>query len=521
MNMPTNPPKIFGLSASLRNARSEEGALRLLEQLTSLPDEAALNEYLRSEARSYLDEFQAGRTARQPFDELYARIKKAGGLKGLSNSEVCLAAALWGAVSEGAEIDFQSLSVYFPASGGPRNLEDLKARIEAADAILLATPVYFGDRSSVSQMFIDLLRNDAEMRRAVEGKVYAGLAVGAKRNGGQETTLIYQMLDLLNLGMLAVGNDSVTTSQYGGTGHAGDIGQMADDREGLKTCLGTGRRVVRVAKILLAAGKCELKDDLSVGLWELQDDRQGTLASVARAAARPAPANTRFVFTEFSAESIRPCNACDICPVRVGADEEYRCLVRGEEDAMRKMHVGMLAADVIVPALYSPRDRSGLRSVYQQFMERTRYLRRGDYVFTDRLVIPFVLSDVGVNDSMHMRLITSFIRHHTVMCRPLVGLVHEGKLLNEDELRQDFALAVEQGRRLLRGRLYLAMKDPKATEYNPVGYILSSEKKIEEERMAQRQEVTQLRLQRFSQISMRRLGMSPQQSPSGHEEDGI
>ena len=51
----------------------------------------------------------------------------------------------------------------------------------------------------------------------------------AKRNGGQETTLVYQLIDMINLNMLGVGNDSASTSQYGGTVVAGDVGTMAKE----------------------------------------------------------------------------------------------------------------------------------------------------------------------------------------------------------------------------------------------------------------------------------------------------
>ena len=49
---------------------------------------------------------------------------------------------------------------------------------------------------------------------------------GAKRNGGQETALIYQLVDFINLGMLGAGNDSQRLS---GTIVAGDV---SNGREG-------------------------------------------------------------------------------------------------------------------------------------------------------------------------------------------------------------------------------------------------------------------------------------------------
>ena len=46
--------------------------------------------------------------------------------------------------------------------------------------------------------------------------------------------MIYQLHDMMDLGFLGVGNDYETTSQYGGTGHAGDIGTMPQYPESLR-----------------------------------------------------------------------------------------------------------------------------------------------------------------------------------------------------------------------------------------------------------------------------------------------
>ena len=223
-------PLILGLSASLRAARSKAGAHQLVDEIAGLDSRDALDAFVAEQAKIHLDQFvAAGRAEGLPFDELYRRLKREGGLRGLSNSEVCLAVALWAARDKGAEVDHIALADHFPADGVANDVEALKAALRRADGIILSTPVYFGDRGSLAQRFIEMLRADEALRGDLEGRVYAGLAVGAKRNGGQETTLIYQMLDMLNIGLLAVGNDSETTSQYGGTGHAGDVGTMPKD----------------------------------------------------------------------------------------------------------------------------------------------------------------------------------------------------------------------------------------------------------------------------------------------------
>jgi len=271
---------MLGLSASLRAARKKTGARILIQEIIALESREKLDVFLGEQARIHLDQFvEAGRKEGLPFDQIYRQLQRTEGLRGLSNSEICLAAGLWGAFDQGADIDHIALSNHFRADGSMVSIEALKQALMAADGILLSTPVYFGDRGSLSQRLIELIRADDNLRTALEGKVYAGLAVGAKRNGGQETTLIYQMLDMLDVGLLCVGNDSDTTSQYGGTTHAGDIGTSPKDTYGINTCVGTGRRIARVSAELCAGKLAELSDLPKLGVWLLQD-RHGEMAAL-------------------------------------------------------------------------------------------------------------------------------------------------------------------------------------------------------------------------------------------------
>jgi len=480
-------PLVLGLSASLRNARSAAGARRLKGEIEALEDRAALDAYLAEQGQIHLDQFvAAGRKDRLPFDQIYRNLKKSGGQRGLSNSEISLVAALWGARQKGAEIDHVPLADHFPASGETVDLDTLKMALRRADAILLATPVYFGDRGSLAQRFIELLRADEDLHRDVRGKLYAGIAVGAKRNGGQETTLIYAMLDMINAGLLAVGNDSDTTSQYGGTVHAGDIGTAPKDKYGIDTSIGTGRRIANVATELKAARGATLDDRPRMDFWLLQDKDAVARGFVEQAMKGLAgQAETRAL--ELTGGTIRPCIACDICPTHVGPDEEYRCIIHRRDDEVVKMHDALLWPDIIVPTMYSPRDRAGLDSVYQQFMERTRYLRRGDYVFTDRLVVPLVLTEIGAQENLDLRMMTSFVRHHTVINRPVIGYLHQGKLINSDEVADELKRAAQEGARLLAGRLVSASLRLAATQYHPVGYVLAAEKDKESSTMDARE----------------------------------
>jgi hypothetical protein len=80
------------------------------------------------------------------------------------------------------------------------------------------------------------------------------------------------MIDMLGLGMLAVGNDSDTTAQYGGTGHAGDVGTMHKDKYGIDTSMGVGRRM---AKVLASLNTGERLADAPRVLFLVLQDADG------------------------------------------------------------------------------------------------------------------------------------------------------------------------------------------------------------------------------------------------------
>ena len=64
---------------------------------------------------------------------------------------------------------------------------------------------------------------------------------------------------------------------------------------------------------------------------------------------------------------------------------------------------------------YSAVTRNKENSVYQRFIERTRYWRRSSYMIGDKLTAPFVISELNSNQNLHIRMLTSLIRHHTII----------------------------------------------------------------------------------------------------------
>lgn len=477
--------KILGLSCSLRNARFGVGCEALIGEIKQLADESALIVYLEKQTKIRVDDFiAAGRNQNLAFDKIYGRLRKMRGDRGLSNSEAALVAGLWGAHMEGAEIEQLGLGTYFHMTGEHRFIDDLRARILGSDALLVSGPVYFGDRGSLAQQLFEFLYSDPECANHIRNRLYAGIAVGAKRNGGQESTLIYQIVDATNLNMLAVGNNDETTSQYGGTAVGGDVGTLYKDHYGITTSIGTGRRLAKVGTMLQAGNGNSLKSKAKIHIWLLQDtpDRHGynrmlDIASTMMVANPQIEAKV----IDFTQHEIYRCIACDICPIRVGRPEEYRCIINAKKDAFVNLHSELLEADGILLGAYSPVHRLDVRSVYQSFMERTRYLRRDDYVLSEKLVAPLVISEINANQNLHIRMLTSFIRHQTVLHHPLIGMEFNGQLLNTEILDKQAVSFAETTIRLTLGKLTVSATESQEKSYNPVGYIISKQKKAEDE----------------------------------------
>ena len=506
------PYRILGIAGSLRNARCGAGNRALVDDLRAIETKEALIAYLSRQSQVIVEQFlDAGRREGKDFTEIYRNLRKEGQDAGLSNTETALAAALWAAHREGASIDHLSLSEHFTADGRQRNTEGLRAKLLEADGLLISGPVYFGDRGSLAESLIAFIASDADLRKALRGRLYGGIAVGAKRNGGQETTLIYQMLDMVNLGLLTVGNDSETTAQYGGTGHAGDVGTMWKDTYGLDTSMGTGRHMARALRYFAAS---DGSVDAPRTLFLLLDDARGVAASfvdrlVIRFGRSLAP-----TVVDVAGRLLQRCIACDICPTRVGFDEEYRCVITTVADHMPDLHASLLHPDLIIPvatSLHQP----AVRSTYQTFIERTRYIRRSDYIWSDVMIAPLVLEEPGDYRSLPIRMMTSFIRHHTVMAKPMIAYLHEGQVTNAASVEEDFSRTLALAARLAAGRLTLAREAAPVRRYNPVGYVLSAAKEGEDERLDRRHDPAQARRDRLIAEADERLApFAPSAPPS-------
>ncbi len=122
---------------------------------------------------------------------------------------------------------------------------EVNSILERADAIIVATPVYFGSITGQLKCLFDktlpIRRNGFKLK----GKIGAGIAVGGTRNGGQELTVKDIHSWMLIHGMVIVGDNS----HFGGIVH----NPLAKDEPGDMTIDGTLQAVsdllARIVKI--------------------------------------------------------------------------------------------------------------------------------------------------------------------------------------------------------------------------------------------------------------------------------
>ena len=114
--------------------------------------------------------------------------------------------------------------------------------------IIIGTPVYFGNMTSLCKAFLDRFM---VFRRkfALSNKVGGVVAVGGSRNGGQEMTIRSVQTALFAQEMILVG-DGRPTAHCGATVWSGGKKDVTEDEFGMSTARNLGRRVAQTALLL-------------------------------------------------------------------------------------------------------------------------------------------------------------------------------------------------------------------------------------------------------------------------------
>ncbi len=118
----------------------------------------------------------------------------------------------------------------------------------ALGGIIIGTPVYFANMSSLCKAFLDRLIVFRKKGFALRNKVAGVLAVGGARNGGQELAIRSVQAALMCQDLIIVG-DGKPTARIGATlWNRGD--DVSQDEFGLQTARNLGRRVAELALVM-------------------------------------------------------------------------------------------------------------------------------------------------------------------------------------------------------------------------------------------------------------------------------
>jgi multimeric flavodoxin WrbA len=155
------------------------------------------------------------------------------------------------------ELAGRSIGVFDPANpkatqGGFADLIPILSDPHVG-GIIVGTPVYFGNMTSLCKAFLDHCMAFRQQKFALGNKVAGIVAVGAARNGGQELAIQSIHAALLCQEMVIIG-DGRPTAHFGATLVNDGKDSIASDEFGISTTKNLGRRIAEVALKLARAG---------------------------------------------------------------------------------------------------------------------------------------------------------------------------------------------------------------------------------------------------------------------------
>jgi len=397
--------------------------------------------------RSKIDEKWVEKVCKEEIktdQDLHNLIEILGRDKVISNSDACLIAAMYGVVKEECDIKVIRMSDFHPSI-----LDSLIFR-----GVIVSTPVYFGDNSSYSKKFFYKMRD----LKLLNSKVFSVLSVGAKRNGGQETSNIFSLYEALSQGCRLVGN-GFAISQYGGTAWAGDLGSVREDTYGIETSLSTGMNNARVSNLFIERS-FNIKEKTKLNITFL-NTKNSNIYSFVDKLQNLIPKNLIDLYVSYidiSRYYISPCKACSVCP-KPNSKIDYKCR---QIDENKEICERLVNSDLIVKVNDHDID-------FDIFMERTRHLRRDNYRLSH---IPFVTyidkqcdsSFVVIND------FTKFIRHNVIIFPPLITTNYKNQTLKGNDTDEYYVRKmldyIAEALRIKKNKI----ENKSTFEYKPIGY---------------------------------------------------
>lgn len=120
----------------------------------------------------------------------------------------------------------------------------------AVAGIIIGSPVYFGNMSSLCKAFLERLMTCRKDGFTLSNKVGGVLAVGGARNGGQELTIKSIQTVLFSQEMIVVGETRPTAHFGPGVWNDKSFGEVTKDEVGMTAVKALGRRVADVARLV-------------------------------------------------------------------------------------------------------------------------------------------------------------------------------------------------------------------------------------------------------------------------------
>lgn len=122
------------------------------------------------------------------------------------------------------------------------DLFPLYTRVKEAEAIILASPVYYGSATALLKAFMERIAHISGMRRVFAGKVGGPLVVA--RRAGQNFTVAQLTIWFQILGFYIPG------STYWNVAFGREPGEVQEDEEGLGTAWNFGKNIALLMKKL-------------------------------------------------------------------------------------------------------------------------------------------------------------------------------------------------------------------------------------------------------------------------------
>jgi multimeric flavodoxin WrbA len=242
-----------------------------------------------------------------------------------------------------------------------------------------------------------------------------------------------QLYDLVKKGAFVCGNGPIT-SQYGGTAWAGDLGSIREDTFGLKTSEGVGRKVAQVVK-LVNSQETKEESEIRISFWIMQEKNsvmKDTVADIISKASEIIPETFAFDVVDLTSLKIRRCQGCPVCPFYLNQQGEYGVFRdKIQDDDLKDIYDRLINTDGIIICGYNPVSREGVNDIYQIFIERTRQIRRDNFLLTNIPVSAFCLGEPSAGFTFSLKIMTSFLRHNTVILPPIEDFSSHGTVGSE------------------------------------------------------------------------------------------